>query len=106
MERLSLTFISLLVTHSIKTPYKIHTFLLVFSFSVMGIKISTLSHKKKKSSSISSVKKTYNFDDTSTNSNNESMFTSGRTFHHVQNSAYWFPNDDEEMDRLIGVNSI
>lgn len=34
---------------------------------------------------------------------NESMFTAGRTFHHVENSAYWFPNDDEEMDRLIGV---
>ncbi|KAG2204030.1 hypothetical protein INT47_007024 [Mucor saturninus] len=33
----------------------------------------------------------------------ESMITSGRTFHHVENSAYWFPNDDEEMDRLIGV---
>lgn len=33
---------------------------------------------------------------------NESMFTAGRTFHHVENSAYWFPNDDEEMDRLIG----
>jgi hypothetical protein len=32
-----------------------------------------------------------------------SMFSSGRTFHHVANSAYWFPNDDEEMDRLIGV---
>ncbi|KAI8971359.1 S-adenosyl-L-methionine-dependent methyltransferase [Pilobolus umbonatus] len=25
-----------------------------------------------------------------------------RKFHHVQNSAYWLPNDDEEMDRLIG----
>lgn len=34
-----------------------------------------------------------------------SMFASGRTFHHVANSAYWFPNDDEEMDRLIGVSS-
>ncbi|KAI8885619.1 S-adenosyl-L-methionine-dependent methyltransferase [Backusella circina FSU 941] len=27
---------------------------------------------------------------------------SNRRFHHVTNSAYWFPNDDEEMDRLIG----
>lgn len=36
---------------------------------------------------------------------NESMFTAGRTFHHVENSAYWFPNDDEEMDRLIGVRN-
>lgn len=27
---------------------------------------------------------------------------SRRTFHHVPNSAYWLPNDDEEMDRLIG----
>lgn len=34
----------------------------------------------------------------------DSMITSGRTFHHVKNSAYWFPNDDEEMDRLIGVS--
>ncbi|KAI9354023.1 S-adenosyl-L-methionine-dependent methyltransferase [Pilaira anomala] len=32
----------------------------------------------------------------------DSMITSGRTFHHVPNSAYWLPNDDQEMDRLIG----
>jgi hypothetical protein len=41
--------------------------------------------------------------DSHVSSINESMFTAGRTFHHVENSAYWFPNDDEEMDRLIGV---
>ncbi|KAI8149059.1 S-adenosyl-L-methionine-dependent methyltransferase [Fennellomyces sp. T-0311] len=33
---------------------------------------------------------------TSTNSG------SVRRIHQVANSAYWFPNDDEEMDRLIG----
>ena len=44
--------------------------------------------------------------DSHASSVNESMFTAGRTFHHVENSAYWFPNDDEEMDRLIGVRRL
>ncbi|KAI8993612.1 S-adenosyl-L-methionine-dependent methyltransferase [Pilobolus umbonatus] len=41
--------------------------------------------------------------DTHSTSGNDSVFLSSRRkFHHVQNSAYWLPNDDEEMDRLIG----
>lgn len=98
----------------------------------MGSKISTISRKKKRStnSSTTKSKKSYNFHENhsifshfnssnpttiheekeiiekheySTPSITHSMFTSGRTFHHVQNSAYWFPNDDEEVDRLTGV---
>jgi hypothetical protein len=92
----------------------------------MGIKLSTQISKKKKriTNSLQSPKKTYNtnsndhpsINSSSTNPNynekqavssissiTDSMFMSGRTFHHVANSAYWFPNDDEEMDRLIGV---
>lgn len=93
----------------------------------MGTKVSTMAAKKKKriASSLQSTKsKTYNMDSSSTIPSNchtieekhdiehisnvssitESMLNSGRTFHHVQNSAYWFPNDDQEMDRLIGVS--
>ncbi|KAI8355098.1 S-adenosyl-L-methionine-dependent methyltransferase [Choanephora cucurbitarum] len=33
---------------------------------------------------------------------NDSMMATGRSFHGVTNSAYWFPNDNEEMDRLVG----
>ncbi|GAA5806837.1 hypothetical protein MFLAVUS_000185 [Mucor flavus] len=80
--------------------------------------------KKRIASSLQSTKsKTYNMDSSSStipsnchaieekhdiehisnvSSITESMLNSGRTFHHVQNSAYWFPNDDQEMDRLIG----
>lgn len=83
----------------------------------MGIKLSTqISSKKKRYFSSAKPKKTYNFDNNDdqpynekdqesqcTTSGTDSFLTSGRTFHHVQNSAYWFPNDNEEMDRLIGV---
>jgi hypothetical protein len=100
----------------------------------MGSKVSTISRKKKRvnTSSTTKSKKSYNFHDShsifshftssstpvtvhdekhdehpdSIPSITESMFTSGRTFHHVQNSAYWFPNDDEEMDRLTGVSIV
>ncbi|GAA5799959.1 hypothetical protein HPULCUR_005380 [Helicostylum pulchrum] len=30
----------------------------------------------------------------------------GRKYHNEQTSTYWFPNDDEEMDRLVGVKNI
>lgn len=95
----------------------------------MGIKLSTQISKKKKriTNSLQTPKKTYNTNNndhpsinsaptklnynekqavSSTSSITDSMFMSGRSFHHVANSAYWFPNDDEEMDRLIGVNII
>lgn len=93
---------------------------------IMGVKLSTSISKKKKriTNSLQTPKKTYNTNSTdhpsinsapttpnynekhgasSINSITDSMSMSGRTFHHVANSAYWFPNDDEEMDRLIGV---
>lgn len=92
----------------------------------MGVKLSTSISKKKKriTNSLQTPKKTYNTNSSdlpsinsastsphytekhaasSISSTTDSMFMSGRTFHHVANSAYWFPNDDEEMDRLIGV---
>lgn len=28
----------------------------------------------------------------------------GRKYHNEQTSTYWFPNDDEEIDRLVGVS--
>ncbi|KAL9552153.1 hypothetical protein MBANPS3_003909 [Mucor bainieri] len=91
----------------------------------MGVKLSTSISKKKKriTNSLQTPKKTYNTNSSdlpsinsastapnynekhaasSISSTTDSMFMSGRTFHHVANSAYWFPNDDEEMDRLIG----
>lgn len=82
----------------------------------MGVKLSTQISKKKKYFT-SKTKKTYNFDNNSTvynekdqesqcTSGTDSFLASGRTFHHVQNSAYWFPNDNEEMDRLIGVHRL
>lgn len=33
----------------------------------------------------------------------DSIVRNGRTFHNEQTSTYWFPNDDEEIDRLVGV---
>lgn len=92
----------------------------------MGVKLSTSISKKKKriTNSLQTPKKTYNTNSSdlpsinsastsphysekhaasSISSATDSMFMSGRTFHHVANSAYWFPNDDEEMDRLVGV---
>jgi hypothetical protein len=89
----------------------------------MGTKVSTLAKKKKKSiaSSYRSHTKgrehtfTSDFDEKQKDKRKESDISltqqcaseitsiSNRRFHHVSNSAYWFPNDDEEMDRLIGV---
>jgi hypothetical protein len=33
----------------------------------------------------------------------EGVIRNGRKFHNTDKSTYWFPNDDEELDRLIGV---
>lgn len=35
---------------------------------------------------------------------NDSIVRQGRKFHNITESIYWLPNDDEEMDRLIGVS--
>lgn len=95
----------------------------------MGAKVSIMAAKRRKritNSSKSTISKTHSQNssnlntppnyiiDEKTHVNNEqnshassvieSMLSSGRTFHHEANSAYWFPNDDEEMDRLIGVS--
>lgn len=37
---------------------------------------------------------------------NDSIVRQGRKFHNISESIYWLPNDDEEMDRLIGVSDI
>lgn len=34
----------------------------------------------------------------------DGIIRQGRKFHNEQTSTYWFPNDDEEMDRLVGVS--
>lgn len=33
----------------------------------------------------------------------DGIIRNGRTFHNEQTSTYWFPNDDEEIDRLVSV---
>lgn len=33
----------------------------------------------------------------------DGIIRNGRKFHNETSSVYWFPNDDEEMDRLVGV---
>ncbi|KAI7875283.1 S-adenosyl-L-methionine-dependent methyltransferase [Lichtheimia hyalospora FSU 10163] len=38
----------------------------------------------------------------SQSSMNDSVVRQGRKFHNITESIYWLPNDDEEMDRLIG----
>ncbi|KAI9472276.1 MAG: S-adenosyl-L-methionine-dependent methyltransferase [Benjaminiella poitrasii] len=89
----------------------------------MGNKLSTLSKKTRRitSSSSSYLSKksskqnhtdvhdtnrnslsTLNHEPSENRLSSSSIHTVGRSFHHVSNSAYWFPNDDEEMDRLIG----
>jgi hypothetical protein len=33
----------------------------------------------------------------------DNIFRHGRKFHNEITSTYWLPNDDEEIDRLVGV---
>jgi len=35
----------------------------------------------------------------------DGIIRNGRKFHNETSSVYWFPNDDEEMDRLVGVRT-
>lgn len=35
----------------------------------------------------------------------DSVVVDGRTYHGEASSVYWLPNDDEELDRLVGVSS-
>ncbi|GAN08136.1 hypothetical protein MAM1_0190c07643 [Mucor ambiguus] len=35
----------------------------------------------------------------------DGIIRNGRKFHNETSSVYWFPNDDEEMDRLVGVRN-
>lgn len=35
----------------------------------------------------------------------DGIVRNGRTFHNEETSTYWFPNDDEEIDRLVGVSN-
>ncbi|KAI7865985.1 S-adenosyl-L-methionine-dependent methyltransferase [Mucor mucedo] len=37
-----------------------------------------------------------------TSQSSDGIVRNGRTFHNEQTSTYWFPNDDEEIDRLVG----
>lgn len=39
----------------------------------------------------------------SSSQSSDGIIRHGRKFHNEQSSTYWFPNDDEEMDRLTGV---
>ncbi|KAI7901596.1 S-adenosyl-L-methionine-dependent methyltransferase [Cokeromyces recurvatus] len=89
----------------------------------MGTKLSTLSKKSRHSMASSNsnlsttTKKSFKHNDeihkqplpnSKHSHDNESCLsessinTAGRSFHHVSNSAYWLPNDNEEMDRLVG----
>lgn len=87
----------------------------------MGIKISILSPKKTRNTVESSIDKkqcsselsdghltstSYDRGTSYSAISDESMLINGRRFHGVSNSAYWFPNDNEEMDRLVGVRQI
>lgn len=35
----------------------------------------------------------------------DSVVVDGRTYHGEASSVYWLPNDDEELDRLVGVST-
>jgi hypothetical protein len=39
----------------------------------------------------------------SSNQSSERIVRNGRQFHNPTKSTYWLPNDDEELDRYIGV---
>lgn len=88
----------------------------------MGARISTHDPKKRHSSKYktksspssnnsSSVQTHLNEDSSNSKTrsfssqSSESIFRLGRKFHNESNSSYWLPNDDEEMDRLVGVNN-
>lgn len=40
------------------------------------------------------------------NSNASDIIRHGRKFHNFSESTYWLPNDEEEMDRLVGVSCV
>lgn len=99
-------------------------FLFSFSFplfllllKIMGARLSAHQNRKRVSSRLQpSIKTTASHSGSpSTTSSNKAPLTSsqssdgiirnGRKFHNETGSVYWFPNDDEEMDRLVGVRN-
>ncbi|KAI9263061.1 S-adenosyl-L-methionine-dependent methyltransferase [Sporodiniella umbellata] len=71
----------------------------------MGNNISQY-HKKRRISSLSLKKSSTNKEETPptpvTSSSSESILLNGRKYHGETSSVYWLPNDNQEMDRLIG----
>ncbi|KAG2234320.1 S-adenosyl-L-methionine-dependent methyltransferase [Thamnidium elegans] len=83
----------------------------------MGARLST-ENRKRVTAKLNTIKKgsetnTINTTCTTPNSSNyrptslssqssESVNVLGRKYHNEQTSTYWFPNDDEEIDRLVG----
>ncbi|KAI8376460.1 S-adenosyl-L-methionine-dependent methyltransferase [Radiomyces spectabilis] len=65
----------------------------------MGAKFSTSSKKRQARQSSSQRQNQFQ---TNSGSSDGSVMRFGRKFHDVSSSAYWFPNDDEEIDRLVG----
>lgn len=71
----------------------------------MGSSISQYQKKKRVSSLSSKQTPKYNtpISTRSPTTSTDSVIVRGRKYHGESSSVYWLPNDDEEMDRLVGV---
>ncbi|KAI8082674.1 S-adenosyl-L-methionine-dependent methyltransferase [Gilbertella persicaria] len=69
---------------------------------------SSISSKKKGTLKQNGIKKpvvptpSHTSSDHSSQLSSERVMKQGRQFHNESNSAYWYPNDDQELDRLVG----
>ncbi|KAG0740013.1 hypothetical protein G6F57_010653 [Rhizopus arrhizus] len=70
----------------------------------MGSSISQYQKKKRVSSLSSKQTPKYNtpISTRSPTTSTDSVIVRGRKYHSESSSVYWLPNDDEEMDRLVG----
>lgn len=80
----------------------------------MGNKLSYQSRKKRISNSTTAKKSSIHGNssslidekhhDTDSNTHTSSVCTSGRKSSHVSTTTYWFPNHNDELDRLSSVS--
>ncbi|CEP14923.1 hypothetical protein [Parasitella parasitica] len=85
----------------------------------MGVRLSAHQNRKRVSSklqpssknssldqsrrgSLSNARKDRSRPPSTSSQSSDGVILNGRKFHNETGSVYWFPNDDEEMDRLVG----
>lgn len=90
-----------------------HTIFFRFTLRPMGNKVSSAykrhsdaksGHKKKAVSPVPSHPSSMTSQESVSNASD--IIRQGRKFHNFSESTYWLPNDEEEMDRLVGVSAM